>query len=130
MIVLDASVLIAYLTRDDAHRIVADELIAHALRTNQGLLVNPVTVSEVLVAPTREGRFDAVWAELSNLGVVEVPFPLGAAKILARLRVDTGLKLPDCIVLLTAMDQKCTLATFDDRLRRAAPDLGTPVKPR
>jgi predicted nucleic acid-binding protein len=127
MIVLDASVLIAYITRDDAHRRVADELIGHALRTAQGLLVTPVTLAEVLVAPTREGRLDAVLAELSDLGVVEVPSPQGAA-LLARLRVDTGLKLPDCIVLLTVMDQKCTLATFDDRLRRAALDQGVPVQ--
>ena len=38
--------------------------------------------------------------------------------------------MPDCIVLLTALDQRGTLATFDDRLRRAALDQGVPVRPR
>ena len=59
-----------------------------------------------------------------------MPFPLGAAQHLAQLRVDTGLKLPDCIVLLTALHQRGILAIFDDRLRRAALDQGVPVQPR
>jgi rRNA-processing protein FCF1 len=46
---------------------------------------------------------------------------------LARLRVNTGLKLPDCCVLLTAMDRRATLASFDERLLAAAISRGIPV---
>jgi len=48
---------------------------------------------------------------------------------MAQLRVDTGLNLPDCIVLLTALEQRGILATFDDRLRRATLDQGVLVQP-
>jgi predicted nucleic acid-binding protein len=62
----------------------------------------------------------AVLDELSNMGVVEVPLPPGAARGLAELRALHGLKMPDCCVLLTAMDHRAALASFDDQLRRLA----------
>ena len=40
---------------------------------------------------------------------------------LARLRTATGLKMPDCCVLLAAESTNARLATFDNRLRKAAP---------
>jgi predicted nucleic acid-binding protein len=89
--------------------------------------VNPVTLAEVLVLPTRENRVDLVLAALADLGVEEEPFPWNAAPALARLRVNTGLKLPDCCVLLTAMDRRATLASFDERLLAAAISRGIPV---
>jgi len=39
---------------------------------------------------------------------------------LARLRAATGLKMPDCCVLLAVETTTARLATFDDRLRKAA----------
>jgi hypothetical protein len=36
------------------------------------------------------------------------------------LRVTPGLTMPGCCVLLTAMDRRAALASFDDQLRRAA----------
>ena len=119
MIVLDASVLIAFLNPDDVHHHDADEFILRAVGDSQELAINPVTLAEVLVLPTREGRADNVVAELANMGVLEVPFPPDAARALARLRV-SGLKMPDCCVLLTAMDRGAALVTFDGRLVGAA----------
>ena len=115
MIVLDASVLIAFLNPDDVHHHDADEFILRAIGDSQDLAINPVTLAEVLVSPTREGRVNDVVAELGNLGVLDVPFPPDAARALARLRV-TGLKMPDCCVLLTAIDRGAALVSFDDRL--------------
>ena len=119
MIVLDASVLIAFLNPDDVHHHDADEFILRAIGDSQDLAINPVTLAEVLVSPTREGRVNDVVAELGNLGVLDVPFPPDAARALARLRV-TGLKMPDCCVLLTAIDRGAALVSFDDRLVGAA----------
>ena len=119
MIVLDASVLIAFLNPDDVHHHDADEFILRAIGDSQDLAINPVTLAEVLVSPTREGRVNDVVAELGNLGVLDVPFPPDAARALARLRV-TGLKMPDCCVLLTAIDRGAALVSFDDRLVSAA----------
>lgn len=128
MIVLDASVLIAVLIPQDMHHHFAASLVAGAISSSQNLLVNPVTLAEILVLPTRENRVDLVLAALAGLGVQEDPLPTNAARVLARLRVDTGLKLPDCCVLLTAMDRQATLASFDQRLLAAAAALGIAVQ--
>lgn len=48
---------------------------------------------------------------------------------LAGLRVDTGLKLPDCCVLDIALGNRATLATFDDRLAQAAGRCGVRIIP-
>ena len=118
MIVLDASVLIAFLNPDDVHHHDADEFILRAIGDGQELAINPVTLAEVLVLPTRQGRENKV-AELGNMGVLEASFPPDASRALARLRV-AGLKMPDCCVLLTAMDRGAALVSFDDRLVAAA----------
>lgn len=62
----------------------------------------------------------------------------GESLRLAALRVETGLKLPDCCALDTALTLESTLTTFDERLTDAArappqgrPRLGqTPSAPR
>jgi predicted nucleic acid-binding protein len=116
MIVVDASVLIAYLDRADAHHAAALELLADA---TPPLLVHPITLAEVLVAPTRHGSADRAWLVLQSIGVelhTEAIDPLQ----LARLRVDTALRLPDCSVLAAAAHHGCAVATFDERLRRAS----------
>jgi predicted nucleic acid-binding protein len=128
VIVLDASVLLAVLIPQDMHHHFAASLVAGAISSSQNLLVNPVTLAEILVLPTRENRVDLVLAALAGLGVQEDPLPTNAARVLARLRVDTGLKLPDCCVLLTAMDRQATLASFDQRLLAAAAALGIAVQ--
>jgi predicted DNA-binding protein (UPF0278 family) len=43
---------------------------------------------------------------------------------LAQLRTDTGLKLPDCCVLLAAQDHDARVASFDTSLLKAARKLG------
>jgi predicted nucleic acid-binding protein len=52
--------------------------------------------------------------------VTRTPVPSDMAVKLAALRVETGLKMPDCCVLLTAEGAGGRLATFDERLARAA----------
>jgi predicted nucleic acid-binding protein len=43
---------------------------------------------------------------------------------LAQLRTDTGLKLPDCCVLLAAQDHDARVASFDTDLLNAADKQG------
>jgi predicted nucleic acid-binding protein len=60
-----------------------------------------------------------------ELGVSHLPLRPDAPVRLARLRADSGLKLPDCCVLLAAKDSTAeAIATFDDRLINVARDLG------
>ena len=118
MIVLDASVLIAFLDGDDSHHAAAEQLLTNA--ADDDLAVNPLTLAEVLVAPVRANRADPVLAALHALEVQELTFPADTALRLAQLRASTGLKMPDCCVLLTAEDAGATVASFDERLAQAA----------
>ncbi|WP_343577229.1 PIN domain-containing protein [Mycobacterium sp.] len=118
MIVLDASVLIAFLDHADSHNGAAERLLTHAV--DDDLAVNSLTLAEVLVAPVRDDRLDPVTEALEALEVRELPFPADTAIRLAQLRATTGLKMPDCCVLLAAEDAGASIASFDDRLVRTA----------
>ncbi len=118
MIVLDASVLIAYLDGDDSHHLAAQSLLVEAVDDDLG--VNPLTLAEVLVVPARDGRLEPTQAALRDLEVDELPFPSDTAVRLAQLRATTGLKMPDCCVLLSADDAAATVASFDVRLVQTA----------
>lgn len=86
MIVLDASVLIGFLDDHDNHHAAAKQLLTGSV------------------------------AALGALEVAELAFPADTAVRLAQLRVTTGLKLPDCCVILAAEDAGARVASFDDRL--------------
>lgn len=120
MIVLDASVLIAYFDGEDDHHAAAEQLLAQAV--DDDLAVSSLTLAEVLVVPVRDGRLDQVRAALRDLEVQELRFPADTAVRLAQLRARTGLKMPDCCVLLAAEDAAASVASFDERLAQAAED--------
>ncbi|MPZ28437.1 MAG: PIN domain-containing protein [Micromonosporaceae bacterium] len=123
MIIVDASVLIAHLDRNDALHARAQRVLEETAEFP--LAASGITLAEVLVGPARAGRLGAAEAALRDLEVGEVPVPAGAAGRLAELRADTGLKLPDCCVLLAAQEVAAeAVLTFDDRLAKRARDLG------
>jgi predicted nucleic acid-binding protein len=125
VIVLDASVLIAFLDGEDNHHAAAEQLLTHVV--DDELAVNSLTLAEVLVAPIRDGRLDAVVTALQALEVQELPFPANTAVRLARLRASAGPKMPDCCVILAAEDASAGLASFDERLAQTAETLDLPV---
>jgi predicted nucleic acid-binding protein len=116
MIVVDASVLIAFLDPNDAHHSAAVEVLEEA---SPPLLVHPITAAEVLVAAVRNDVADAVWADLMAIGVELDDTPIDPL-LLARLRVKTRCKMPDCCVLASAATRNTAVATFDERLHRHA----------
>lgn len=119
MIVIDASVLIAHLDERDAlHARAEDALLAGA---DQPLGCSPITLAEVLVGPARRDLLDAARAALAQLDVEVIPLEGDAPLRLAMLRAGTGLKLPDCCVLLAADSTTAEgVLTFDDALAREA----------
>lgn len=125
MIVLDASVLIAHLDRGDSHHRSALEL----LRTHSMELLgaSQVSLAETLVAPARAGRLEEAEEALEQIAVRELAFGHKASPRLAGLRAETGLKLPDCCVLLAAQDHHAGIASFDRDLRQRARKLRIPV---
>lgn len=119
MIVLDASVVIGLLDGDDPHHEAAAKVLAAVGATDLG--ISPITLAEVLVGPTRAGHADRVRAVLDALDVRTIDWGSEGAAQLATLRVATGLKLPDCCVLLAAQHARAkSIATFDLRLGRVA----------
>ena len=122
MIVLDASVLLAHLDGSDAHHERATDLLLDVI--DEPLVASPLTLAEVLVGPARAGRADLAEEALRQLGVEAVALNADAPRDLAELRVRTQLRLPDCCVLLAARTAGGHVVTFDDRLHRAAAELG------
>lgn len=125
MIVLDANVIIAYLDGRNVHHRRADELLTREIDDDFG--VNALTLAEILVVPARDHRLEAVSAILRDLEIAELPFPADTAVKLAQLRADTGLKMPDCCVLLAAESAGARLASFDDQLTKAATTRGLDI---
>lgn len=125
--VLDASVLIAQLDQDDALHAAARDRLRTAVKQRNGFGASTITIAEVLVGPTSSGRLGAARAALRALKVDELPLPADAAERLAALRTETGLKLPDCCVLLAAETIGGGVLTFDERLARAAVERGIAV---
>ena len=118
MIVLDASVLIAYLDGEDDHHAAAEKLLADTIDDDLG--ANSLTLAEVLVVPVRAGRLEVARTALRDLEVHEVPLPADTAVRLAQLRVSTRLRMPDCCALLAAEDAGASIASFHDRLMQTA----------
>lgn len=118
MIVLDASVLIAYLDSHDDHHARAEALLADEI--DDDFTASSLTLAEVLVVPARSNRLGEVRQALEDLDLQEAAFPADTAVKLARLRASTNLKMPDCCVLLTAEEAQGRIASFDDRLLEAA----------
>lgn len=124
MIVLDASVLIAHLDAADAHHARAARLLLDL--ADRPLGASPITVAEVLVGPARDGKLPAISATLDRMLTV-LPLETGAPDRLAQLRVDTGVRMPDCCVLLAAEQAGGGLVTFDAILARVARQRGIAV---
>lgn len=122
MIVLDATVLIAYLDGDDAHHDRAMTVLAREIDEDFG--ASPLTIAEVLVGPARAGRLDDAVAALRDLEVVEQALPPDTSTRLAELRAMTGLRMPDCCIVLAAQTAGASIAAFDDRLVKAVERLG------
>lgn len=127
MIVLDACVVIAHLAGDDAHHERATRLLASL--AGQPKTMSVLTRTEVLVVPARAGRRRAAEDILDQLSIGTYELPRDAAGQLAELRAHTGLRMPDCCVLLTAeINGQAEVATFDERLGRAAAGRGITVR--
>lgn len=115
LIAADASALIAYLDPSDAHHDVAIQGLVEV----DNFVLHPLTLAEILVHPVRDGNEIAVTNTLAAIGMIQSPMTIDALA-LARLRVKSGLKLPDCLVLATAIWHEVGVLTFDNALATAA----------
>jgi predicted nucleic acid-binding protein len=108
-VLLDTSACIYFLDRppDDArHRVVAP-LMAAAENRGLTLVLSPITVTELLVKPIRDGDDEAeanVRIFTDELCQVAAITP-GTASVAARLRVAHRLRTPDAFIAATAIEQ-------------------------
>ena len=127
MIALDASVLVAHLNPVDTHHDAATRILVAA--SPESLLVHTITLAEVLVGGVKIGRGAQMHADLHAAGIRLVSHDEQEPLRLAELRATSGLKLPDCCVLDTAISNDASLATFDNALATAASRRGVAVLP-
>jgi len=103
LVVLDASVVIAFLDPDDAlHGPAVEALTEHQ---HDELLIPSSVYAEILVAPYRRGAkaVAEVEAFLADFDIRIEPMTPEIARRAAQLRgVSRGLRLPDALVLATA----------------------------
>jgi predicted nucleic acid-binding protein len=122
VIVLDANILIAHLGTTDALHERAVELLVDV--AGEPLAVSPMTLAEIYVGPARVGKLEVAQRAVRDLGIAVVALSSDAPARLAVLRAESGLRLPDCCVLLAAETASAEIATFDDRLASSALRLG------
>jgi predicted nucleic acid-binding protein len=120
--VLDASVLIALLDDTDVARPIARASVQQS-KQDHDLLIPITAFSESIVAPYRRSRRDGQRAEaaLAALGT-RVDVTREVASRAAQLRATRNIKLPDALVLATAMHAGADqILTLDRRWRGVDP---------
>lgn len=120
-VVLDADVLIGALDANDPHHSRARTLFRGWQRRDASLFISAVNLTEVLVAPAAERQRLRVGREaIASLGV-SIHQPNEAIGVAAaRLRGTHPISLPDAYCLATARFADAEIASFDDRVLRAA----------
>lgn len=123
-VVLDASVIIAFLYPADAHHDIARQVLAPWLRPEHTVLVPASVYSEILVGPIRAHTEDIADRFLSATESRIVAIDRAIARRGAELRATrSGLRLPDALALATALEHDASFLTFDTRLQQIAVEL-------
>ncbi len=119
--VLDADMLIGALDRDDPHHGRARELFTEWREDRDACSVSVVNLTEVLIAPSAEvAKLAAAREAIAALGV-SVHQPNEAIGVdAARLRQRHPISLPDAYCLATARHTGSVVASFDNKILKAA----------
>lgn len=125
MIILDANVLIAAFDGSDLHHEWAITFLKDTV--SEELLISSLTYAEILVSPIRADRLKEFRKGIDSLGFRIVDINSEDALEIANLRAETGLKMPDVIVLHAALTHSASLASADTALTRKAAALGIAV---
>jgi predicted nucleic acid-binding protein len=97
-----------------------EQLRARMLDRGDQLLTSTMTLGELLVKPTGEGRTEVCrhYEQLLQSAALLLAFDAGAARVYAALRADKSLRAPDAIQLACAATAGVDLfITNDDRLQ-------------
>jgi predicted nucleic acid-binding protein len=120
-LVLDADVVIGALDASDAHHADARGLFAQWREHNASTLVSVVTLSEVLVAPAADTqRLRRAREAIASLGIEVYRAGEAIGVDAARLRGSHPISLADAYCLATARHTGSSVASFDQKVLRAA----------
>jgi predicted nucleic acid-binding protein len=116
--VVDAGVLIGFLNENDAHHVASIREFEAARR--RGEIVIPASaLAESMVSPARKGEssLEAVREFIERLPVGVAPLDAEVAIIAAQVRARHGqlLKLPDALVVATAINLEADVLVTTDR---------------
>jgi predicted nucleic acid-binding protein len=119
--ILDADVLIGALDRSDAHHPRARQLLTECRARQDAVTISVINLGEVLIAPCADpAQLSAAREAIAALGV-RVHAPNEAIGIdAARLRQRHPISLPDVYCLATAKHTRSSLASFDEKVLKAA----------
>lgn len=121
-VALDADAIVGFLDRSDALHRSAVGLIGRAA-ARDSLSISAITLAEVLTG-VRRGHHDETLVRgfFADLITAVIPVDEEVAETAARIRADTSLRMPDALVLATALVQRdvSALITGDVKLARAA----------
>ena len=97
-----------------------EELRSKMLARGDQLLTSTLTLGEILVKPTREGKADICrqYEQLLAAAAILLPLDVPAARVYAALRADRSLSAPDAVQLACAASAGVDLfITNDARLQ-------------
>lgn len=120
-LLIDADVLIGALDASDAHHRQARTMFTKWRENRDTVSISVVNLTEVLIAPSAEPRtLAAARAAIATLGVA-VYHPNEAIGVdAARLRQRHPISLPDAYCLATAKHTGSAVASFDQKIVKAA----------
>jgi predicted nucleic acid-binding protein len=125
-VVVDADVLIGALDASDLHHRAARTLFTDWHRSGTPVVVSAVNLSEVLVAPAADRRrLRQARTAIATLGVAVHGPGEAIAVDAARMRQVHPVSLADAYCLATAGFHEASLASFDEKVTRAARAEGT-----
>lgn len=120
-VLLDADVLIGALDATDAHHALAREWFADWTADGTERLIGVLNLTEVLVGPSAQpARLARAREALAVLGVRAREPNEAIAVDAARIRGRHPVSLADAYLLATARASGATIASFDQKLVRAA----------
>ncbi len=125
VITLDAGVLIAMLNERDAHHNWATEILMDS--ADAEFVMPALTYGECLVRPTQVDLVNAFLDNIRGFGLNVIDLTADGAVRVARVRAETKLRMPDAVVLATALENSASLATTDARLAEVAQAQGVEV---
>ena len=127
-VAVDSGVIIALFDVGDVHHGWSVEQIQQIVTARHVIVISALTVAEVLVRPAQAGAADAVRADLMSLRPRIVDVDADIAARAADLRASrTALRLPDAIIVATALFAQCDYLVTTDQRMAVATD-GIPVR--